>query len=311
VPTNNRPTFLSDLDLDRIKQGLEQTFPRLMPDLSEIELLNDGFSSYVILVAEEFILRIAKHAEAMAGHINELAVLPLLQRYLPIQVPQPIWRLEPSGYFPFGAIGYRRISGIPFSLSLTPHVKLQGIVQDLAQFLVALHNVPLVEMTAPKLMAADEFKKLWAEVIPTLDTYFREDDSKKIKIWWERFLNNQAKIGFTPKLIHGDPWGENIILNETLNNVVGVVDFEMLSIGDVAQDFAAQKYLGPDFLHQVIERYKELGGELESDFAVRLRDWSMLRELRGLHYAVRYPGSGELLDSIGKVRHELSLFDHR
>jgi aminoglycoside phosphotransferase (APT) family kinase protein len=108
-------------------------------------------------------------------------------------------------------------------------------------------------------------------------------------------------------LIHGDPWGENIILNETLNRVMGVVDFEAVSIGDVAQDFAAQKYLGPDFLSQVIEHYQMFGGGLENHFATRLQAWSMLRELRGLRYAIKYPGSSELLDSLQKVRYELSL----
>ena len=299
--------FLSDLDLDQIREGLRQTLPNPGIDLSGIRLLNDGFSSYVILVADEFILRIAKHVEAMAGHIKEQVVLPFLQKHVPIQVPQPTWRVEPSDYFPFGAIGYRRILGTPFSLSFASHVRLSRIAQDVAQFLVALHNVPLVEMMALGIRSIDEFESLQGEVMPTLYIYLRQDEHEKLRRWWERFLNNQVKNRFTPKLIHGDPWGENIILDETLNRVVGVVDFEAVSIGDVAQDFAAQKYLGADFLSQVIEGYQKSGGELEDDFALRLRDWSMLRELRGLRYAIRYPESGELLESLQKVGYELSL----
>jgi hypothetical protein len=38
-----------------------------------------------------------------------------------------------------------------------------------------------------------------------------------------------------------------------------------------------------------------------------LQGWSMLRELKGLRYAIRYPGSNELVDSLQKVRYELSL----
>jgi aminoglycoside 2''-phosphotransferase len=307
VPTNNRPTFLSNLDLDQIREGLQQTIPYPRPDSSRIKLLNDGFSSYVILVEDEFILRIAKHAEALAGHIKEQAVLPLLQERLPMQIPQPTWQVEPSDYFPFGAIGYRRVLGIPFSLSLAPHVKLDRIAEDLAQFLVALHNVPLDEMTALGLKIIDELESLQTEVMPILYSYLREEEYEKIRAWWERYLNNPVKNSFTPKLIHGDPWGENIILNETLDGIVGVVDFETVSIGDVAQDLAAQKYLGPDFLSRVIQHYQELGGELENHFVTRLQALSMLRELRGLRYAIRYPGSSELLDSLQKVRYELGL----
>ena len=299
--------FLSDLDLDQIREGLQQTFPSHTLALSQLELLNDGFSSYVLLVDDEFILRIAKHAEALAGHIKEQAIMPFLQKQLPAQVPQPTWRIEPSDYFPFGAIGYRRILGIPFSLSLAPRVKLNRLVRDLARFLVALHDVPLAEMMDLGDKSVDELGSLRVDVMPTLAAYLTEDEYEKIRLWWEKYLNNSVKDSFTPKLIHGDPWGENIILNETLDGVVGIIDFESVSIGDVAQDFAAQKYLGPNFLSQLIERYQELGGELENHFAIRLQGWSMLRELRGLHYAIRYPESGELVDSLQKVRSELGL----
>ena len=298
---------MSELTLDQVKDGLQQAFPSLMPESSQLKFLNDGFSNYVILAADEFILRIAKHADAMAGHLKEQAILPLLQKHLPVQVPEPIWQAGPSDLFPFGVIGSRRISGIPFSLSLVPHIELSSIAQDLARFLVALHKIPLAEMTALDLGAPTELVSLRAEVMPTLHTYLTADEYEKIGMWWERYLRSEARDSFAPRLIHGDPWGENIILNEALNGVKGVVDFETVCIGDVAQDFAAQKYLGSGFLSQVVENYREFGGELDQHFPIRLRGWSMLRELRGLGYAIKYPGSGELPDSIQKVRSELSV----
>lgn len=307
MSTNNIPAFLPELTLEQIKAGLRQTFPSLMPAVSQLKLLNDGFSSSVILVGNEFVLRIAKHAQALAGHRKEQAVLPVLQKQLPIEVPQPIWRAEPSDIFPFGVLGYRTISGIPFSLSLAPHVELQRIAQEIAGFLVALHDVPLAEMSGLDLRVNGELKGLWGEVESTLHAHLSEEEYKTVKMWWERYLNDPRKDSYTPKLIHGDPWGENIILNETLNGVAGVVDFETVCIGDVAQDFAALKYLGPDFSRGVLAHYQESGGELENHFAIRLQGWSMLRELRGLQYALRYPESGELADSLDKVRQELSL----
>jgi aminoglycoside 2''-phosphotransferase len=307
VPTDNKPTFLTKLTLDQIRHGLQQIFPSLTPDLSRLKILNDGFSSYVVLVADEFILRIAKHTDAMAGHLKEQDLLPLLQKHLPFQVPQPIWRAGPSDFFPFGVVGSRRIAGIPFSLNLVPHVKLNGIAQDLARFLAALHKIPLTEMFALGLKAPDEPESLRAAVMPTLQTYLAEEEYEKIALWWERYLSSQVRDSYTPRLTHGDPWGENIILNETLTGVGGIVDFETAGIGDVAQDFAAQKYLGADFLNQVLEHYQKFGGALDHHFDMRLRGWSMLRELRGLGYAIKYPGSGELFDSIQKVRHELSV----
>lgn len=308
APTSTQPRFLSGLTLDQIREGLQQAFPSLMPELGQLKPLSDGFSSYVVLVADEFILRIAKHAEAMTGHLKEMSILPLLQKHLAVQVPQPIWRVGASDFFPFGVIGYHRIPGVPFSLSLVPQVEMNLIAQDIARFLVALHHVPVSEMVALDFRETDEPETLWTEVMPTLQTQMTEEEYERIRMWWESFLNHSGKDSFTPRLIHGDPWGENIILNETLDGVVGVIDFEAVSIGDVARDFAAQKYLGAAFLNQVTEQYQAVGGELESHFAVRLQGWSLLRELAGLRYAIRYPASGELIDSLRKVRYELSLY---
>jgi aminoglycoside phosphotransferase (APT) family kinase protein len=308
MPTENKPTFLAELTFDQIKEGLQQTFPALMPRLGQLQFLNDGFSSYVVLMADEIILRIARHAEAMAGYMKEQSILPLLQKYLPVQIPQPILWAGPSDVFPFGVMGYRRISGIPLSLNLVPNVALNRVAQDLARFLVALHNVSLAEVSPLGFMENPGFEKLWMEVVPTLQMYLAEDEYEKIRMWCERYLGDNVKDSFTPRLIHGDPWGENIILNETLRGVVGVIDFETVAVGDVAQDFAAQKYLGKEFLSQIIELYQSLGGELGHHFTLRLQDWSMVRELRGLHYAIKYPASGELVDALQKVRNELNFF---
>lgn len=90
--------------------------------------------------------------------------------------------------------------------------------------------------------------------------------------------------------------------------MVGVIDFETLTVGDVARDFAAQKYVGHGFLENVVSNYERLGGEVGDQFADRLRWFSMLRELSGLDYAISYPESEELEDSMRKVKDELTVF---
>lgn len=105
--------------------------------------------------------------------------------------------------------------------------------------------------------------------------------------------------------------GRNILLNETLDAVVGVIDFETVAVGDVARDFAAQKYIGHGFLEDVVSNYQRLGGEVGSQFIDRLRWFSMLREISGLAYAITYPESEEFEDSLQKVRDELSIFTQK
>jgi len=306
VPINNRTTFLPNLELEKIKEGLQQTFPTLA-NLNTLKLLSDGFSSYVILIEDEIIFRIAKTSEAMHGHMKERALLPYLQGYLPFQVLELTWQAKPSKFFPFGVIGYRAIPGIPFSLELAPSVNLKHIAHDLARFLVRLHDFPIDKARSFGFAEIIDLESLGAEVMPILSSLFSKAEYGKLSSWWEKYLNDPAKDDFRPKLIHGDPWGENIILDESLDHIVGIIDFESVNIGDAAQDFAAQKYLGRGFSNSVIKSYRELGGEPGSHFSTRLLWHSMLRELGGLKYAIRYPESGELGDCLQKVRNELLL----
>ena len=306
MPINNSTTFLSKLELEQIKEGLQQTFPTLA-NLNMLKLLSDGFSSYVILIEDEMIFRIAKTSKAMHGHRKEQSVLPHLREYLPFQVPVPAWRAEPSEIFPFGVIGYRAIPGIPFYLELAPSVNLKHIAHDLARFLVRLHDFPIDEARSFGFAQTIDPESLAAEVMPVLSTHLSKAEYGKFSLWWEKYLNDSAKDSFIPKLIHGDPWGENIILDERLDHIVGIIDFESVNIGDAAQDFAAQKYVGLDFSNGVINYYLELGGKPGSHFSTRLLWHSMLRELGGLKYAIRYPESGELGDCLQKVRNELLL----
>jgi len=258
-----------------------------------------------MLAGEGLILRIARHEEARAGHLREQAILPRLNAHLPFQIPQWICQAGPSDVFPFGAVGYHRIFGIPFSLSLASQVRREAVAQDLAWFLVTLHRVPIAELTGLNLDAKPDLEALWTETRPVLSSSLTPAEYGKIRVWWQHYANDSARKNFKPRLVHGDPWGENVILHQTLDGIAGVVDFETVQIGDVAQDFAAQKYLGHDFLKQVIDHYQERGGELGNHFTSRLQDHSLLRELRGLGYAIRYPDSGELADALQKVRDEL------
>ena len=307
--TNNKDKFLSTLDLKQIKNGLRSRLPTLS-SIDTVKLLRDGFSSYVVLIDDKIILRIAKTEEARSGHQKEWKVLPHLQGHLTVQVPKPEWRVEPSESFPFGAIAYRAIAGVPFSLELAASVDLKSIAKDLAKSFVTLHSFLPGTAIAFGITKSDDLESLGTEVMPLLSMHFSRGDYKKFIAWWEKFVNRSTTYNKT-RLIHGDPWAENILLNETLDHVVGIIDFESVTIGDVAQDFAAQKYLGQNFLSQVIEYYREFGGDLGSQISIRLQDHSLLRELRGLRYAIRYPESGELQDCLNKVRSELSFLSDR
>lgn len=102
-----------------------------------------------------------------------------------------------------------------------------------------------------------------------------------------------------------DPWYGNLLVDEA-GRLVAVLDWEAAGIGDPADDFAAQLYLGAAFLDAVLVAYQAAGGRV--DDALRLgarRRWEG-RELGGISDALALGDEQEVRDAIEKVRRALS-----
>lgn len=276
--------------------GLEQTLPALAK-LGTPELIADGFSSYIFLIADEVILRVAKTRASASQQLKELRTLPLFQARLSFQIPQPQWYLEPSSHFPFGAIAYPLVKGRPFDLSLVDKVDLEGVAASLARFMLELQSIKPPKGVPTR---AEEPAMLWRGIEASLQAHLDGQTAVKAETWWNAFRRDRHTPA-AAKLVHGDLWGENILLDASLSEVVGIIDFELLATGDIAQDFAPQLYVSRAFTNLVVHQFKRLGGQTGDSFEQRVHDWSILRELRGLHHALSYPASNELEDSLEKV----------
>lgn len=194
-------------DLIALGKSLAQTFPDVL-GLDRLKLLGNGFSSYAVNTESGIIFRIAKNSLAMKGHKKELSLLPKLQNQLPVQVPNPLWWAEPSASFPFGVIGYPMIPGIPFSLELVSRVKLKQVAKALAEFLIALHNIPTTLLVEGDLNAPLNLSALWGTVSPVPRTHLERDEYGVAESWRRSDVWAAARPTFSPSLIHGDPWGE-------------------------------------------------------------------------------------------------------
>lgn len=287
--------FLTSFEVERASFGLKQALP-LLAELGEPMLIAEGFSSVVFSVGD-VILRVAKNAEATLQQVKEVKFLPLLQPRISLSVPQPEWYLEPSEYFPFGAMGYPIIAGRPFDLSLINKVDLEQVAFSLAMFLLELHKIGSSVQVPNR---DGESTMLWVAVKPTLQSYLSNMQYGLAEAWWHSY-SSRSDEHTNIKLVHGDLWGENIILNDSLSKVVGIIDFELLTFGDMAQDFSPHVYVSQSFANMVSSNFKALGGQSGENFERRVHDWSILRELRGLRYALSYPESDELEDSLQKV----------
>lgn len=297
---------LESPDLCTIRASLSELFPDLGPLLS-IRELGRGFSSLVVETDTGVVFKIARSKEAAKGHTKEARLLSILKAALPIPVSNPQWCTGPSEGLPFGAIGYRKLAGIPLHpdrLSTTTGV--QKVARALATFLHALHSFPMSEVYAIQLPGPKEFRAelelLRSDVLPALRSALTRQEYITIERWWDTFLCDPRLQSVRPVLQHGDFWYENILVDPVTLAVTGVIDFENSALGDPAQDFATLLYHGEEFVKHTIEAYQAAGGELGEDFHHRVQRYWELRDFGGVRWAVRFNDVKEFDDSIQKLR---------
>lgn len=102
-------------------------------------------------------------------------------------------------------------------------------------------------------------------------------------------------------LIHGDFWHANWLVTPDGRTMTGLLDFEHSGIGFPHEDLAPLRYLGEAFRAAAINAYCEAGAKTAATLLAETRMFDVLRELRGLAWALRNRDAGELDDAIEKV----------
>jgi aminoglycoside 2''-phosphotransferase len=264
-------------------------------------VLDTGFGSVAVETGDGVIFRVARHAGAAEGHALEARLLPLLGRRLPEAVPDPSWRVEPGGAFPFGAVGYRRLAGEPLTPALA-EVNRDAIAADVAGFLVALHGLPPEDVREAGLplrdRVRDSFPGLCRDVLPVLGERLSPGEHEAVRRW-TRDVEADAEVDrFAPAVRHGDLWYGNVLVDPTAGRVAGVVDWENAALGDPAGDLARQLHLGEAFLDAVLGAY----GEVDDALRRRIRRRWELLEFAGIRNAAMLDDEAELAETVEKLR---------
>ena len=288
-------------DLDHLAQGLLNTFPDL-DDVKPLRTLGEGFSSTAVETSAGIVFRIARKQAAGERYAKEALNLPLLRPHLPVAIPEPYWYAPSSRDFPHGVIGYPKLSGVPLAPDdLRTMADARVIADQIGRMIYTLHQIPRDQVRLER----DADPKAWWTtqrdmVMPALRHALQPDEFQTVAGWWDDFLLDDHLANYTPVLHHGDLWYGNMLVEG--QRIVGLLDFEELGLGDPAQDFVPQLYLGETFLHLVVDAYQQAGGVLDDDFHHRLRHLFALREFGGLRWSIENDDAEELADSIMKIR---------
>jgi aminoglycoside phosphotransferase (APT) family kinase protein len=272
---------------DELAAHLQSEFPDLT--VSPLRLLDVGFGSTVVETADGVVLRVARHARATRGHANEEKLLPQLRGRLPVAVPDPMWRAEPSPSFPYGVIGYRKLAGE----RLAPANADATVAADVAFFAAQLHDIDDVDAPRAEVDIAQELHEATADVLRRILT---RDEHTRISRWWDEVLADDRFRTFEPRLRHGDLWHENLLVAE--GRLVGVLDWGGAAYADPAEDFDALRHAGDEFAGAVLAEYPHVDG----DFRHRIQRHWELRELWGVRTSLELGDDEELHDSIRKLR---------
>ncbi len=221
--------------IEAIRVEIERVDPRF--EGLPIVRLGEGMDHLAVLAGDSFVFRFAKHAEAAAGTRREVALLPLLEPKLPLAIP----KIEYAGEFSRTGlpwIGYRLIEGEPLHRQLyesLPDAAKDVVVKTLVDFLDALHSYPVAEAEARGVLEfgnrqhyAYDLQMARSDVYPLLSAKER----REVETQLEAFLEDEGNFAYDPTLLHGDVWPEHVLYSREYKDLVGVIDFGDLSIGD-------------------------------------------------------------------------------
>lgn len=292
-------------DLEIIERPLRRALPGIEP-VAPLRILGRGFRSLAAETTGGVVIRIGKNSAAAQGYAREARLLPALAPLLPVAIPQPRWHIGSCPAFPFGAIGYPKLPGATPQPSSLPRAQRARLAHDIAAFLAALHRFPIAQSLSLGIPGPDARR---TELVVMRDTVVRglrdaleRAEHQLLSAWWDRFLADEQVWHYTPALIHGDLWYENLLVEPSSGALTGVLDWEDAAVGDPAQDLATLHHLGDTFAADMLRQYRKAGLGREASFARRVQRLWELRELDGVAFALQTHDQAELEDAIRKVR---------
>ncbi|HRC40992.1 aminoglycoside phosphotransferase family protein [Nostocoides sp.] len=211
------------------------------PDLAENIVrpgTTTGSSNWVFRLGDELAVRLPRSDSYADDLRTEIRWLPRLGPQLPVAVPRIVFEGEPSARFPRP---WAVVTWVPGQLphDQTPSGQIQ-LARSLAHFVRCLHAVDTWgESAGPERWGYRSGEPVTARIerwllsaAHGLDDLF---DPMRVHEAWRR-LRDVPAPSRPPCWVHADLSSENVLVGST-GELVGVIDFAGLGIGDHAVDF--------------------------------------------------------------------------
>ena len=181
--------------------------------------IEEGWDFKVLILEDQWVLRIPRHRLAVEELEKEILLLPAIADRLPVQIPHFAHVSREPFY-----VTYRMVRG-------DRHVNEDP--SGVRAFLDALHAVPVDAVPAPHPDWLEEYRELADAfrrvVLPLLDPDERPRGEALL-------VQVETLTGFRPVLTHSDLGPSHLLVHD--DALVGVIDWGDARIGDPAIDYA-------------------------------------------------------------------------
>ena len=252
--------------------------------------LASGFRSDVLESASGFVIRLGRTPANGNTFSTEKRVMDAVRGQIDVAVPRPTLVEDRLPEFPHGVMVYPKLSGA------SPTSASRALAGSAASVLRQLHALQTHDPLPVRAVDAEGLAAFTRTTGPRLT----EAQRKTVARWradLERFLARNP----TRCLVHGDFWHANWLASGDGRTLTGLVDFERAGSGLIQEDLAPPRYLGERFRIAVIDGYCDGTARDRALLLEQTRMFDVLRELRGLDWALRNPDAGELDDAVEKV----------
>ena len=230
---------------------IEESWPELSP--VKVTDLAAGWDNTGYVINDSFVFRFPRREAASPLIQTEIRLLPWLAPQLPLRIPIPFYVGAPSQRYPCSFAGYPLIPGCTLTAARMSRGARHAIARPLARFLAALHSTSAAQaksLGAPKdeLGRLDITKRLarTRERLDAIITAGIRCDRTRVE-----YLMNTLPTIEQPRVdtvVHGDLHSSQLVVNEQ-HEMVGIIDWGDMHIGDPAVDFAGVHAILPSECH--------------------------------------------------------------
>jgi aminoglycoside phosphotransferase (APT) family kinase protein len=210
------------------RERIDRVFPQL--EARVVRPIGTGWTADTYDVDGVWVVQFARDAAAAERLRAQIDTLPELAAELSALVPEPVYADRDVP-----AIAYRRLEGLPLDEAPDGYWP-----ERLGRLLYDLHLMPPEYVGLRAASAAqvreqmrEELTRMRADVLPLLEA----EASSSIAKRFDRFVDDDELWRFAPCLTHGDIGPEHVLVSAE-GDLVGVLDWEDLAVGDPVADFA-------------------------------------------------------------------------